>query len=142
MSIKTKSCLDPWSFLLVKADGSVCLCCWSEPIGNINESSLDDIISGEKAQALRSSLLEGNLAAFCVSCIARDDTTIDKLQADVSTYLTDESRRYVVSQGELIDLGVNGAGTGADQRNRLKKRGPFRVLAKLKRLKNLWAKGA
>jgi hypothetical protein len=58
------------------------------------------------------------------------------LQDDVTTYLTDESHRYVVSQGELIDLGISNAGSGAGQGNHLKKRARFRVFTKLKRLLN------
>jgi hypothetical protein len=98
----TKACLDPWSFLMIKADGSVCLCCWSAPIGNINDLELDQIVTGFKAQQLRISLLTGQLMGCCLSCPARHATTTDKLSADVETYLNDSEKYYTVSQGELI----------------------------------------
>jgi hypothetical protein len=102
MSTISKACLDPWSFLLIKADGNVCLCCWSEPIGNVNSADLDAIVSGLKAQHLRSSLLTGELLRCCSQCPAREDTTTEKLCADVETYLNDTEKLYAVSQGKLF----------------------------------------
>lgn len=102
MSTPTKACLDPWSFLLIKADGHVCLCCWSEPIGNVNTAELDQIVTGLKAQHLRSSLLTGELPGCCRHCPARDETTTERLCEDVETYLNDSDKRYTVSQGRLI----------------------------------------
>jgi hypothetical protein len=102
MSTISKACLDPWSFLLIKADGNVCLCCWSEPIGNVNSADLDAIVSGLKAQHLRSSLLTGELLRCCSQCPAREATTTEKLCADVEIYLNDSEKLYAVSQGKLI----------------------------------------
>ncbi len=102
MTSPTKACLDPWSFLMIKADGNVSLCCWSAPIGNTNAADLDQIVSGLKAQHLRSSLLTGELMPCCRSCPARGDTTTDALQEDVTAYLSDTDHRYSVSQGVLV----------------------------------------
>jgi hypothetical protein len=88
--------------LLIKADGNVCLCCWSEPIGNVNSADLDAIVSGLKAQHLRSSLLTGELLRCCSQCPARNATTTEKLCADVETYLNDTEKLYAVSQGKLF----------------------------------------
>jgi radical SAM protein with 4Fe4S-binding SPASM domain len=104
MSKPTKACLDPWSFLMVKANGDVCLCCWTEPIGNINTADLDAIVSNFNAQHMRSSLLSGNLSDHCKRCTARKNTTTDKLNEDVETYLNDHNHRYTVSQGELVAI--------------------------------------
>ncbi|MEB3243364.1 MAG: SPASM domain-containing protein [Cyanobacteriota bacterium] len=102
MTSPTKACLDPWSFLMIKADGDVSLCCWSAPVGNTNSADLDEIITGLKAQHLRSSLLTGELLPCCRSCPARADTTTDALQEDVTTYLSDTEHRYTISQGVLV----------------------------------------
>jgi radical SAM protein with 4Fe4S-binding SPASM domain len=107
MSSTTKACLDPWSFLMIKANGDVCLCCWTNPIGNINDAELDSIVSNINAQHLRSSLLTGNLSENCRRCTARTNTTTEKLNADVETYLNDHSHRYTVSQGELVEVSPN-----------------------------------
>lgn len=102
MTSPTKACLDPWSFLMIKADGNVSLCCWSAPVGNTNTADLDAIITGLKAQHLRSSLLTGELMPCCRSCPARGDTTTDALQEDVTAYLSDQDNRYTISQGALV----------------------------------------
>jgi radical SAM protein with 4Fe4S-binding SPASM domain len=107
MSSSTKACLDPWSFLMIKANGDVCLCCWTNPIGNINDAELDSIVSNINAQHLRSSLLTGNLSEHCKRCTARSDTTTEKLNADVETYLNDQNHQYTVSQGVLIEASPN-----------------------------------
>lgn len=104
MSSPTKACLDPWSFLMIKANGDVCLCCWTNPIGNINDAELDSIVSNINAQHLRSSLLTGNLSEHCKRCTARTNTTTEELNADVDTYLNDQDNRYTVSQGLLIEV--------------------------------------
>ncbi len=98
MTSPTKACLDPWSFLMIKADGNVSLCCWSAPIGNTNSADLDEIITGLKAQHLRSSLLTGELLPCCRSCPARADTTTDALREDVTTYLSDTEHRYLADR--------------------------------------------
>lgn len=104
MPPSTKACLDPWSFLMVKADGNVSLCCWSAPVGNTNAADLDEIITGLKAQHLRSSLLTGELLPCCRSCPARGDTTTEALQRDVTAYLQDQGKHYTVSQGVLVAI--------------------------------------
>ncbi|MFM7393586.1 MAG: SPASM domain-containing protein [Cyanobium sp.] len=102
MTTSTKACLDPWSFLMIKADGNVALCCWSAPVGNTNVADLDQIISGLKAQHLRSSLLTGKLMPCCRFCPARGDTTTEALEKDVTIYLQDKEKRYTISQGILV----------------------------------------
>lgn len=104
MSSSTKACLDPWSFLMIKANGDVCLCCWTNPIGNINDAELDSIVSNINAQHLRSSLLTGNLSEHCKRCTARTNTTTEELNADVDIYLNDQDNRYTVSQGVLVEV--------------------------------------
>lgn len=101
MSCQTKACLDPWSFLIIKADGNVCLCCWSPPVGNINESDLNEIVTGPEAQLFRNSLLTGELLDCCHRCPARGDTSTEALRADVQLYLADSEKQYTISQGQL-----------------------------------------
>jgi hypothetical protein len=101
MSCQTKECLDPWSFLIIKADGNVCLCCWSPPVGNINESDLTEIVTGPKAQLFRNSLLTGELMNCCHQCPARSNTSTEALRADVQLYLADSEKQYTISQGKL-----------------------------------------
>lgn len=113
MTTQTKACLDPWSFLMIKADGNVSLCCWSAPIGNTNASDLDEIVTGLKAQHLRSSLLTGELMGCCLACPARGNTTTDALQKDVETYLKDSEKRYTISQGQLVATEANQPNTSA-----------------------------
>ena len=127
MTNETRSCLDPWSFLLVRADGYVKLCCWSEPVGNVNETDLDQIVTGSAAQSLRSSLLSGNLTENCKGCSQRGMTTREQLGLDLSRYLNDSTGSLSVSQGVLVDNQPRNVSTK-------KKSVYLRVTAKIKQL--------
>lgn len=102
--ILTKYCLDPWSFLLVKANGSVQPCCWRPPIGSVEPGdSLTDLVRSDQMNKLRMALLIGDLDDYCQNCSARRDIEPKSLQFFVSEYVSDESEVYKVSQGVLID---------------------------------------
>jgi hypothetical protein len=111
---------------MIKANGDVCLCCWTNPIGNINETELDSIVTNIKAQQLRSELLTGNLSEHCKGCTARTNTTTDRLNADVDAYLNDHNHSYTISQGELVAASPNNnRSLGSKIRSRLGKLSPF-----------------
>jgi radical SAM protein with 4Fe4S-binding SPASM domain len=65
-------CYQPWTFVNVLADGQVYACCVVNrdmEIGDLKTESLSEIIQGEKAQALKQRLLEGNISDIaCQAC--------------------------------------------------------------------------
>jgi hypothetical protein len=139
MTTSTKACLDPWSFLMIKADGNVSLCCWSAPVGNTNVADLDEIITGLKAQHLRSSLLTGELMPCCRFCPARGDTTTEALEKDVTTYLQDKEKRYTISQGVLVAKAQPSAhSTAANAQGSSQRRGRSRTKRLVKSLRSIF----
>ena len=101
MITRTKNCLDPWSFVLCKANGDLQPCCWHPPVGNLSDSSMENILADEKIQELRKQLLDGSLNDFCRKCPAREDCTTEELTQKVTIYLQ-EPTSHSISQGKLI----------------------------------------
>jgi len=65
---KAPSCNAPWVSSVVEHDGTVRPCFFHRPIGNINDSPLDEIVNGEAALSFRSSLsIDEN--PICQQCV-------------------------------------------------------------------------
>ena len=63
-----KKCNAPWVSTVVEADGTVRPCFFHQPIGNIREASLSEILNGEKATAFRKTL-DMNSNETCLRCV-------------------------------------------------------------------------
>lgn len=86
---ETRDCLDPWSFVLVQADGDIRPCCWHHPYTYKKKgiTQFNDFINGNLIRELRLGLLTGNLPPECRDCPSRGLTTIDDLRKKVIRYL-------------------------------------------------------
>jgi hypothetical protein len=89
---QTRDCLDPWKMAFVKADGSVALCCWSSPVGNIKQRALAEILRDEPARAMRRGLLDGHMPGECERCPARELIPLAELRTKVQRYLAEGDR--------------------------------------------------
>jgi MoaA/NifB/PqqE/SkfB family radical SAM enzyme len=63
-----KKCNAPWVSTVVEADGSVRPCFFHDPIGNIRDSSLADILNSDEAINFRKTLDMGKNAT-CIKCV-------------------------------------------------------------------------
>lgn len=79
----TRDCLDPWSYVELRVDGAVSLCCAREPIGNIAGQSLGAILRSEAAIRVRQDLLTGDLDEICRDCGLRGLISPSQLQKKV-----------------------------------------------------------
>lgn len=62
------SCNAPWVSAVVESDGTVRPCFFHEPIGNLSEGSLSDIVNSPKARAFRGAL-DMRRDPICRSCV-------------------------------------------------------------------------
>lgn len=77
---ETRDCLDPWTFVQVLSDGSVRPCCASSfNLGTLGPGvSMEDILDGAEAKALRHELLTGNLRKDCASCPIKSPVSLQQ----------------------------------------------------------------
>lgn len=100
---RTRDCLDPWKMALVKADGSVALCCWGENVGNIHDTDLDTVLRSPRASDRRMRLLSGRLGSDCLACPARGWTSTSALRDRLAGYL-DTERELTALRGHARTL--------------------------------------
>ncbi|MCP5048595.1 MAG: radical SAM protein [bacterium] len=87
-ALQTRDCLDPWQFVLVRADKNVLPCCWHSPIGSLGGGqSLAGVFNNTPNKELRNHLLSGDLSPDCSNCPSRGWTTTETLKEKVWHYL-------------------------------------------------------
>ena len=63
-----KDCSYPWTWMMVTADGAVKPCCFSSmPMGNLNDSSAEDVWNGSAAIELRRYIKADKIHPICAN---------------------------------------------------------------------------
>ena len=73
------ACKKLWNHLYIGTDSNVNPCCTADhrfPLGNINTSSIDDIIHSEKSNQFRNWMSTGYRPVACQSCYIKEDNGI------------------------------------------------------------------
>lgn len=66
---QTRECYLPWMTFFLRASGEVAPCCWYEGLGKMSlENSLEKILKNNEFNALKKSLIQGNLSPTCQKC--------------------------------------------------------------------------
>lgn len=67
-----RDCRAPWEWSLITTNGEVLPCCYgAPPVGNLNDSSFDEIWNGAAMQSLRKSLSENRIPKACEKGICK-----------------------------------------------------------------------
>ncbi|HZL98635.1 MAG TPA: SPASM domain-containing protein [Planctomycetota bacterium] len=102
---ETRDCLDPWKMSFVHADGSVTLCCWSRPVGNIKDAPFADVLMNDAAREMRRGLLTGRIPEDCVHCPARSLVPVEQFRRKVEAFVADDGRQELLKlRGEHYAL--------------------------------------
>jgi MoaA/NifB/PqqE/SkfB family radical SAM enzyme len=86
----TSGCRQPWMAPMVRGNGDVIVCCGASnhgPIGNVNNATLAEVLNGEKARAVRASILEGKPIVNCQGCSFAEPITYSQLADEVYSYI-------------------------------------------------------
>lgn len=66
MKLDIKDCKHPWENLQILSTGEIRVCCWSAfPIGNINESTIDEVWTGSLLSEVREYVKNNKLHYIC-----------------------------------------------------------------------------
>jgi hypothetical protein len=64
--VSLKDCNAPWEWLDINSSGNACCCCHSRGlIGNLNDTSFDDVWNGPTMLQLRKAITEDRFAPYC-----------------------------------------------------------------------------
>jgi MoaA/NifB/PqqE/SkfB family radical SAM enzyme len=73
-------CMHPFTGLATREDGAVKVCCRSQPIGWIQEQSVEDIWNGAAMREVRRQVLCGERPEVCKPCFDLEDQGVESLR--------------------------------------------------------------
>jgi sulfatase maturation enzyme AslB (radical SAM superfamily) len=81
MNIESKTfCMHPFTGLATREDGAIKVCCRSQPVGWIQEQSLEDIWNGAAMREVRKQVLCGERPEVCRPCFDLEDQGVESLR--------------------------------------------------------------
>jgi MoaA/NifB/PqqE/SkfB family radical SAM enzyme len=81
-----KDCRRAWEELVVTSEGAVRACCFSQPIGNLNEADFDSIWNGKAMQNLRRDIANNEINEVCRNAACKYVSNM-KLSEDKSPFV-------------------------------------------------------
>jgi MoaA/NifB/PqqE/SkfB family radical SAM enzyme len=76
----TTFCMHPFTGLATREDGAVKVCCRSQPVGWIQDKSLEEIWNGESLREVRRQVLCGERPEVCKPCFDLEDQGVESLR--------------------------------------------------------------
>jgi sulfatase maturation enzyme AslB (radical SAM superfamily) len=73
-------CMHPFTGLATREDGAIKVCCRSQPIGWIQDDSLENIWNGYQMQQVRRQVLNGERPEVCKPCFDLEDQGVESLR--------------------------------------------------------------
>lgn len=73
-------CMHPFTGLATREDGAVKVCCRSQPVGFIQDASLEDTWNGPVMREVRRQILNGERPEVCKPCFDLEDQGVESLR--------------------------------------------------------------
>ena len=73
-------CMHPFTGLATREDGAIQVCCRSHPIGNIQDSTLEEIWNNDAMRLVRKQVLCGERPEVCKPCFDLEDQGVESLR--------------------------------------------------------------
>ncbi|MEY4332576.1 MAG: hypothetical protein RLZZ196_1314 [Bacteroidota bacterium] len=73
-------CMHPFTGLATREDGAIKVCCRSQPIGWIQDDTLENIWNGYQMQEVRQQVLNGERPDVCKPCFDLEDQGVESLR--------------------------------------------------------------
>lgn len=84
--------MHPFTGLATREDGAIQVCCRSHPIGNIQDSTLEEIWNNDNMKRIRQQVLHGERPAECAPCFNLEDQGVESLRQRHIAGVIPESR--------------------------------------------------
>jgi len=106
------ACRDPWEFFYTEVQGSVNPCCLAgNHIGNLNDSSFEDIWNSGGYFMLREGIVTGNIHTWCKNCLKYDKNNVNKLLSHITfrpetqqkllKYIFENNKKYNLKKEDI-----------------------------------------
>jgi radical SAM protein with 4Fe4S-binding SPASM domain len=99
-------CVAPWVHLYVGTDGNVLPCCAGTPeypLGNVNKTSILEIMNSDNAIKLRKNMMTGKRCKECASCYYKEDRNLPSLREKLNNDFK-ELNIEVDDNGTVLDF--------------------------------------
>lgn len=93
-------CLLPFIHMATKTDGDIKLCCRSWPVGNINETSMEELWNSDKYKQVRKQLLNSERPEECHACWRHEDIGVRSMR---QRYNKTRTKRYMPQVEKMAD---------------------------------------
>jgi len=93
-------CLLPFIHMATKTDGDIKLCCRSWPVGNINNTSMEELWNSEVYRDVRKKLLNGERPEQCHACWRHEDIGVRSMR---ERYNKTRTIRYMPQVEKMAD---------------------------------------
>lgn len=82
-----KFCILPWIHVNLWPSGDVHPCClgdWQNPVGNVKDNTIKEIVNGEPLREMRKQMMSGQAPASCDRCFGRERLDISSLRQEMN----------------------------------------------------------
>ena len=80
MSKSKTFCMHPFTGLATREDGAIKICCRSQPVGWIQDQSLEEVWNSDKMKEVRRQVLSGERPDVCIPCFDLEDQGVESLR--------------------------------------------------------------
>ena len=70
---KDFKCSAPWEGLFINPDGDCRVCCAGQSLGNLNKTTLEEIVNGETLSTVRNDILTKGHSNYCTNCMESEE---------------------------------------------------------------------
>lgn len=112
--IQDTFCVLPWMHLYIGPDGNILPCCVADqkfPIGNIKNQPINEIVTSDKFNRIRSNMIQGLRSKECSYCYDQEDSKITSMRSQHNKkypFISAESVNQdgTIDQFKPIDLDI------------------------------------
>lgn len=89
MTTKNFQCSAPWEGMFINPDGDFRVCCAGQSLGNLNKSSLNEVLYGEELTKVRNDILTQGYSDYCSNCMSSEEKSGKSLREQFRTDLSE-----------------------------------------------------
>jgi len=101
------TCKKLWNHLYINTNGDVLPCCvadYNQPIGNVIESNINDILSSDKLSDIRQQMLDGKKVSACRICYENEKKDIESMRDPIKENIPSVITSFDIRLSNICNL--------------------------------------